>query len=161
MQSESAIADRWLNAILRTYPSRTARFFIESQDPMQNPIGHAFQESLEILVRELFGSMDASRVGAALERIVEIRAVEDSTPQQALAFIFELKEILREERTEPPLDAYLSRIDEIALMAFGLYVKCRERICELRASEAKRRVYVLERQIAASEQAGWPEGSRR
>ena len=149
MQLQEAVADRWLNAILRTYPSQTARFFVTSKDPLRNPVGIAFKESLTTLITELFHGMDADRVSSALERVVAIRAVHDFSPRQALAFIFELKEILREECPGPALEVYLPRIDEMALTAFDLYVKCREKICELRASEDRRRVYVLERKLAA------------
>ena len=33
----------------------------------------------------------------------------------------------------------------MALLAFDLFMKCREKIYEIQAEEAKRRVYVLER----------------
>jgi hypothetical protein len=33
----------------------------------------------------------------------------------------------------------------MALLAFDLYMKCREKIYEIKAEEAKRRVYLLER----------------
>ena len=33
----------------------------------------------------------------------------------------------------------------MALLAFDLFMKCRERIYEIRANEAKRRIFVLER----------------
>jgi hypothetical protein len=37
------------------------------------------------------------------------------------------------------------RIDELALLAFDLYMKCREEIDEIKAREAQRKVYVLDR----------------
>ena len=37
------------------------------------------------------------------------------------------------------------RIDELALLAFDLFMKCREEIYEIKAREAQRKVYVLER----------------
>jgi len=37
------------------------------------------------------------------------------------------------------------RIDELALCAFDLFMKCREEIYEIKAREAQRKVYVLER----------------
>jgi hypothetical protein len=53
-----------------------------------------------------------------------------------------------------------SRIDELALMAFDLYVKYRERIYEAKANEAKRRVYVLERSLRPRESAPWQERTK-
>jgi hypothetical protein len=38
------------------------------------------------------------------------------------------------------------RVDRIALMAFDIYVRCRDQVCELRINEVKRRVsWVLDR----------------
>lgn len=157
MQSKEAVAERWFVRILRTYPCGTARFFHEERDPFRNPVGHAFKEALGILVDELLLDMNSDRIAKALESIVQIRAVQDFSPGQALAFIFELKEIVSDEGPGPALDLIYSRIDDIALLAFDLYVKYREKICEARADEAKRRVYVLERAMASREGADWRE----
>jgi hypothetical protein len=43
------------------------------------------------------------------------------------------------------LAAVDGRIDEMALLAFDLFMKCRERMYEIKTNEAKRRIYVLER----------------
>jgi hypothetical protein len=78
--------------------------------------------------------------------IVRLRAVQDLLPSQALAFLFSLKGIIREElRAEIAgqdlSDALLSlesRIDSLALSAFDIFMQCREKIYEIRANELKR-----------------------
>jgi len=45
------------------------------------------------------------------------------------------------------------RIDELALLAFDLYTKCREQMHEARVNEAKRRVFALERRAKGQEPA--------
>jgi hypothetical protein len=161
METRQAIAERWLATMLRTYPGESARFFEESRDPFRNPVGHTYRESAGILVDELLGSMDVARVTAALGRIIEIRAVQDLAPGVALTFLFELKAIFSEERPEPRLDVYLRRIDDMALIGFETYVRCRERMCEARVNEARRSVYVLERVLTSRDhsrgQARWQE----
>jgi hypothetical protein len=42
-------------------------------------------------------------------------------------------------------------------MGFDIYMKYRERICEVKANEARRRVYVLERALRPREDAEWQE----
>lgn len=149
METRQVIAERWLARILRTYPGQSARFFEESRDQFQNPVGHTYREAAGILVDELLGNMDIARVTAALGRIIEIRAVQDVAPGEALAFLFDLKEILHNETSKelsgPRLDVYLRRIDDMALIGFEAYVKCRERVCEARVNEARRSVYILQR----------------
>lgn len=122
-------ARKWLEAALAAYPAETARFLLENKDPFRNPVGQAFKESLPVLLEEVLGEMDAARIGAALERLVKIRAVQDLTPSRAVSFVFLLKPILQDPARE-------GRVDELALRAFDLYMQCREKIWEIRAREA-------------------------
>jgi hypothetical protein len=75
-----------------------------------------------------------------------VRSVQEFTPSQAISFIFCLKEAVREELKEELQDTNLltelavfdAQIDQLALFAFDIYVKCREQIYELRVNEIKR-----------------------
>jgi hypothetical protein len=147
------VVQQWLARTLRTYPEESSRFFGETGDPFRNPVGRVLREGLPVLFEELAGAFDRERAALALDEILRIRAVQDFTPSQAVGFLFLLKSILREElgggsRSPEALDR---RIDELALMAFDLYVHCREKTFEIRVNEARRRVYVMER--AAARQA--------
>src|SRR5579875_1889415 len=86
VNNNHAIADRWLTCMLRSYPGETARFFAESHDRFHNPVGFAYRESAAIVVDELLGGMDFARITPALQQIVEMRAVQNFTPRDALAF---------------------------------------------------------------------------
>jgi hypothetical protein len=101
--------------------------------------------------------MDAARVEAALDPLIQIRAVEDCTPGRALEFLFQLKPILREHASGLDLELLNARIDEMVLVAFNLYLKYRERTFEARANEARRRVFVLERRLRPLDPAAWRE----
>jgi hypothetical protein len=46
------------------------------------------------------------------------------------------------------------RIDQMALLAFDLFMRCRERIYEIKENEAKRRTALLERMYAPESSAG-------
>lgn len=147
---KSAVVNEWLSRALETYPEQTARILARERDPFLNPVGHAFEEALPALFDELIGSMDAGRVERILDGVVRIRAVQEFTPSQAVGFVFLLKKVIREEfsgEIRLPADGkdlamMEERIDEMALLAFDLYVKCRERLWEIKANQSSSMAYV-------------------
>jgi hypothetical protein len=157
VQTKEAIAEQWLGRVLRTYSGQAAGFLATANDAFRNPIGHTLKRGLAILLDELLLEMDTGRVEAGLDSIVQIRAVEDSTPGRALEFLFQLKPILREHAAGLDLDLLNARIDEMVLVAFNIYMKYRERTFEARANEARRRVFVLERRMRPQDPAAWRE----
>ena len=140
-----AIVDEWLARTLEAYPEHTASFLARGEDPFSNPVGHAFKEAFPVLVDELLGGMDLARIAPLLDQVVKIRAVQDFTPSQAVAFVFLLKKVIREELKSDGLAAVEDRIDEMALLAFDLYLKCRERIYAIKVNDARRRAFLLVR----------------
>jgi hypothetical protein len=164
--SKGAIVRAWLTRMLCTYPEQSSRFLDREKDPFRNPVGHTLKEGLAALFDELLGGMNAEKVTPLLDGIVRIRAVQDFTAAQAVAFPFLLKTVIREalhSAPHPPLfpsggkdnhegeswpdalTALEDRIDQLALRAFDLFMQCRETIYEVRANEARRRLYLLER----------------
>jgi hypothetical protein len=141
----SAVIQEWFERTLRDYPGQTVGFLRGEKDPFRNPVGHTLREGLAVLFDEILGEMDEPRITAALDAMVRIRAVQDYTASQAVAFLFLLKEVLREKSPSADLATLENRIDRMVLLAFDLYMKCREKIYEIKAEEAKRRVYLLER----------------
>jgi hypothetical protein len=144
---ESVIRE-WFERTLRSYPDQASRFMRGEKDPFRNPVGATFREGLAVLFDELISpvaQVPDLRTKAALDAIVRMRAVQDFTASQAVGFLFELKTILREFPVEGNLAALDRKIDEMALQAFDLYVECREKIFEIKAREARRRVFVPER----------------
>jgi hypothetical protein len=140
MEVREAIARQWLDRIAASYPAEGARLIGQERDPFRNPLGHQFQQATGALVDELLDGMDPDRIGAALDAILKIRAVQDFPPGRALAFIFELKSVVRGHATDPPFEELCSRIDQLALAAFDLYMKCREKTYEVRLNEARRQI---------------------
>src|SRR5208337_4159429 len=132
-EKRGAILERWLEQTLASYPSQTARFLRNEKDRFRNPVGNTLKEGLATLLEEITGEMDIVKIRPALESIVRLRAVQDFTPAQATGFVFALREILYEnlEGGGPP--AWQKRIDEMALLAFDLYMRCREEIYEIKA----------------------------
>ena len=158
MQSKESIAGMWVGRVLRTCPH--ASFLASEPDPFRNPIGHSIRKSLEALLDELMSGMDRERIERALDPLMQIRAVQDLPPGRALEFLFQLKDILRLHDGQPGNDLLDGRIDTMALVAFDLYMKYRERTYEARAHEARRRVYVLEECLRPHARTDWHERER-
>jgi RsbT co-antagonist protein rsbRD N-terminal domain len=144
-----AIAERWLALTFETYPPAARRFLLDEKDPFRNPVGAALREGIPRLAGELCGAMNGDAIARALEGIVRIRAVQDFSASQAVAFLFLAKQALREAGGS---DAGLERrVDEMALTAFDLYVRCREQVFEVRLGESRRQFGVLERIYSGQE----------
>lgn len=130
------------------YPDDAARFFRRERNPFANPVGQTLSRETKVLVDQLLDGAEPEAMRTPLETILKIRAVQDFSPSEMLAFVFLLKPVLREALQEvwgerPVVEAYLElcqRIDALALLAFDLLVHTRERICEIRVNEVKRRV---------------------
>jgi RsbT co-antagonist protein rsbRD N-terminal domain len=141
-----AIAQEWLTLTLQTYPSQSMHFLLHETDCFRNPVGYTLKESIPLLVDELLGDMNSERVRQALDGIVRIRSVQNFSAREAVGFVFLLKGILQKELTDGAIRHELDgRLDEMVLTVFDLYVQCRNQICDIQVSEAKRRVGVLER----------------
>jgi len=148
IQKKSRIVDGWLRVIYESYAAQTAIFLEKDKDRFDNPVGASISQGIKGLYEALLAEMDTDRVLAFLDEIIKIRAIQDFSPSQALAFIFRLKNVIREElakelRAEDLSGEFLeleSRIDGLALLGFDVYTKRREKLCEVRVNEIKNRV---------------------
>ena len=158
-QKKAAILGRWLNMIYESYPPETAIFLRKEKNRFDNPAGYRISEGLEGLYGALLQEMERDQVLTCLDEVIRIRALQDFAPSQALAFIFLLKNVIRQELAAEiqaeNLAAELldleSRIDGLALLGFDVYTKRREKIYEIKADEAKRRVSGLMRKTGLTE----------
>jgi len=148
---KAAIADRWFTHILESYPSDAARFFRTESDRIANPVGQTLASALERLVEELGQGFEDERLRPHVEAIVRIRAVQDFAPSRALAFVFFLKEAMRDalrhEEKDEALERAMSRfersVDSLSLLAFDCYLSCKVKMYEIRVDEMKRRTAKL------------------
>jgi hypothetical protein len=155
----AAIAQRWLENTLESYAPDAAGFFERQKDPFANPVGQALRTGTRAMVDCLLDGMDAEKICGCLEEIVKIRSIQDFTPAQAVSFIFSLRQIVRAELGEKldsrQLDELAeldSRIDQMALFAFDIYAKSRERLYDIRVDEVKRTVSGLIRRLNREEE---------
>jgi hypothetical protein len=148
LQRSSSVLDKWFDAVLGTYPPDTKRFLKKQKDQFANPVGTTLFKEMESLYRELLRGVDLESSSAILDRIIRIRAVQDFSPSQAVGFLFSLKDIIRSEihseMQKHDLDGELteldSRIDGLALLAFDIYMQCKEKVFEIRVKEARNHV---------------------
>lgn len=152
-QHRSSILKKWFNSILDTYPPETARIFKREKNQFANPVGRTINQGMEGIYQELIQGINAETVSPFLDKIIRIRAIQDFSPSRAIAFVFVLKDLLREESKEAessqeelPFDELVSfeaRVDQLAMLAFDIYVQCREQLYELRVNEVKNRAHRL------------------
>ncbi len=151
-EQQPELVKRWVDAVFSAYAGESARFFKDTKDPFANPVGNTIKRNLNQLFGELIQpEMDREAAQSALEAIVRIRAVQDLTPEQALSFIYRIKNIIGQSlagrKDEGDMHAYLSginaNVDSLMLMAVNLYVACREKIYALKARQAKNEVRQL------------------
>ncbi len=154
VRRRSAILERWLEAVRQTYPPETAKFLKTQRDPIANPMGAAIADGLEAVLGELFGGPDAAE---ALERLVRLRALQESTPSRALSFLLVLKDIVRSEAAGTPaaedLPIFFSQVDRVLMRAFDMYASCREKMHELKVEEARRRTSILFERLGVADEA--------
>ena len=158
-QKKAAILGCWLTTIYESYPPETAIFLRKEKNRFDNPMGYRISEGLEGLYGALLQELEREQVLTCLDEIIRIRALQDFAPSQALAFIFLLKNVIRQELAEEIQKENLaaaildleSRIDGLALLGFDIYTKRREKIYEIKADEAKRRVSGLMRKSGLSD----------
>ena len=150
-EKRTTIIKRWFDMILEAYPSNSANFLKERQNQFANPIGYTLSQSIEGIFEELVKEADFDKVSPFIDDIVRISAIQEIKPSQALYFFFILKKVIRRElekeisenRLECELASLELTIDALALLSFDLYLKCREKLYEMRANETKRLTYRL------------------
>lgn len=151
-EKKATIVQKWFDAVLETYREESRGPLRKQNAQFANPVGFNLAQGLEGLFDSLLKGMMPGEVSSQLDTIIRIRAIQDFTPSQAVAFIFHLKGILRNTLGEELLrDATIvddlrvldAAVDDLALYAFDLYVRCREKIYALKAQEAKNATFRL------------------
>jgi hypothetical protein len=150
-ERKSSILASWFDCILDTYPADTARFFKSQKDRFANPVGQTIHEGIEGIFHELIQGGEIEKVSGFLDAIIRVRAIQEFSPSRAVSFIFFLKTVIRKELKDIPPDAGLadelstleSQIDSLALIAFDIFMQCREKLYDIKANEMRNMTYRL------------------
>ena len=150
------ITREWIRIAMQAYPPESLSILNRNKDQFANPLPHIISKNIELLFDELLTGIDAKRTSPILAEIVKIKAVQDFTPSQALQFVFDLKKILHDLKKEKvegeamPYDQIRTmelEIDNLANLAFDIYVSCREKLFEIRVNEIKNQTHMLVRRV--------------
>jgi hypothetical protein len=155
-KKKDQIIKNWFEATLQTYAADTAQFYKGRTDQFANPVGHITSKGISFLLHQLINNFDPDAVRTHLDPIIRIRAIQDFTPSRAIGFIFLLKKVLRDHLSEKLQDAATvmellaleSKIDQISLIAFDIYMTCKEKIYQIAANETRKQT------LRAFERAG-------
>jgi len=151
-QRKDVLVKKWIKVIHNTYPPETAQFLKSQKNRFANPIGASIEDSIWPLYDQLVGEADPETTKRHLDTLIRVRAVQDFTPASAVQIIFALKDIIRTELMEEIrelhlLDRYLefeSRIDHFALLAFDVFMECREKVWEIKRNDLLKRPFILQ-----------------
>jgi RsbT co-antagonist protein rsbRD N-terminal domain len=148
-QKKNAIIKLWFERVVNTYPIDTAQFLKSQADPFANPVGQNSLQSLNGIFDLVLGAFDHQTARPLIDPIIRIRAIQNFTPAQAVGFVFDLKAIVRQTvpvdatdgQNQKALHDLEKRIDELSLLAFDIYMECREKILDLKANEMRASTY--------------------
>ncbi|MBW1708525.1 MAG: RsbRD N-terminal domain-containing protein [Deltaproteobacteria bacterium] len=151
MKKKSGIVKKWFHKIADTYDPETSKFLKQKKNRFANPVGSTISMEMEALFDELFDQAEQDKVLACLDNIIKIRAVQDFTPSEAIQFIFSLKQVIRQELKKEIQDEQISeeiikfesKIDDIALLAFDIYMSCREKVYRIKENEYRQNRFMV------------------
>ena len=172
VNKRTAILERWFELTVDTYPADSRKFIKSRGDRFANPVGASISKGLDgiydLLVKS--GGAEPHEFVTSLDEIVRIRAVQDFSPANAVGFVFLLKKAVREALGKEILEnqildqvvAFESRIDSLALLSFNIYMQCREKLFEIRATEIRNRTSRISgKGLSKIREASRVDGSRR
>lgn len=143
---------KWFQLMVDAYPAETAKFLKREKNPFANPVGRSIHEGISGILDLLVRGVEHGKASEFLDRIIRVRAVQDFSPAQALAFVFDLRGLLRDVLvkeideggiTADELALFDAKVDELALISFNVYTACREQLYEIKVEEIKNRSFRL------------------
>jgi hypothetical protein len=91
-----AILEKWLDILLGSYYPDTVQFLKKEKDPFSNPVAHQLSRGVKDILAVLVEDKGVEEANAALDEVIRVLALKDMPPSRALAFMFSLKQVVRE-----------------------------------------------------------------
>lgn len=148
----SEIIKTWFDQVVKTYHGESTHFLLDVKDPFSNPVGSTTFKALGDVLDALISDKNRSEIIPLLDPPIRIRAVQEFSPSQSVSFIFFLKTIVRNilekeiknnDISEKELTNFDEKVDGLSLIAFDIYMGCREQIFKFRAEHVKSRTLKL------------------
>jgi len=152
LQENGEILDRWIDRVLATYPAGGVDALKKQKDRFANPLGHSISHALTAVYKHFCHDTALDPVLSALEDLIRIRAVQDFSPSEAVAFLYLFKEVVKDENKRTKGDASLGldewiafekKVDTISFRVFDMYMASRERIYKVRINEIQRGSHII------------------
>lgn len=132
---------KWFQATIDTYPDQAAKALGKKSNRFDNPVGAITHETIEDIIHHLSAGFNQDSLEEKLDPIIRIRAVQAFSADQAVSFVYALKDIGEEIVDGSLIRQFDKLVDKIALASFNRYMKCKEEIFLLKATESKRRIH--------------------
>lgn len=148
---KALILKHWKSLFWDSFGEEAKRFFTKEVDRFQNPFGYRIDETFEGLINNLFGEFNWDEIDYFLDRLVQLRAIQEEKPSKALHLFIQLKKIIREKIGEEILKKFgieeflklEDRINAMLIKSFDYFLKYKERLDKIRYEEWKRAHYLL------------------
>lgn len=148
-KNKTSIIKKWFDKVADTYPGDTSAFIKSQKNPFANPVGSITLKGLEAVFSELLGQMNPEKIQLSLDPIIRVRAVQDFSPSIAAGFPFYLKQIIQElieqnQGSDANIKEWVvfqQKIDYMGLIAFDIFMRCREQLYEIKANELRNRSF--------------------
>ena len=146
LKHKEQISRKWFDLLTATYPQESVRLLKKESDQFANPVGRTFVAAIDEILAEFLGENRAEALTPLLDRIIRVRAVQSFSPSEALKFVFGLKTIAEEALEEQlaqgnvkmgDLREFERKVEGLGLLAFDVYVRCREDLFDIKISEIK------------------------
>ncbi len=150
-ENRDAILESWFERVLESYPTETGKYLGRKTNAFANPVGAALRECLAGILDFLIEGGEIAELDRHVEQFVKVRAVQEFTPAGGMAWVFLLKNVLRERLdgrlgdpgTVRALLDFESNVDGVALICFGHYAEAREKLHQIAAASNYRQTHVL------------------
>jgi hypothetical protein len=148
------ILGAWRSLVLARLSAAPAAPSPSPPDPFGNPVGSRVHATTAAVLDALAGRLPPEALAAAMEPLMRVQAIQGRPASEAVALVPLLRRASREvpEGIGPAEAATLEeRLDALLLIAFDLYMRCREDIFEIRVRETRRRVSALLDRLSAED----------
>ncbi|BAU22983.1 hypothetical protein THC_0589 [Caldimicrobium thiodismutans] len=149
-EKQKFIYKHWLESFWDSFGESSA-YLKREADQFTNPFAYHVEECFKGILKSIVEEFDWEVIDPFLDRLAQIRAVQEGVPSKAVKFLVDLKGIIRENFGEDilkifGLEAFLrleDRINSLLIRYIDFYQKYRERLFEIRLDEFKRNNFLL------------------